>query len=142
MKTLHYKKYMNNSNLKRKNVDEYIISQSKDISARLVQLRKIIKKEAPDAAEYILYGMPAYKTFDKPLIYFAAFPKHIWLYATPSGHEEFAKELAEYKQWKGSVQFPHDKPLPLDLIKRIVKFRVQQNIERNAIMKKIATKRK
>lgn len=68
---------MNSSNLKRESVDEYIISQPRGISARLVQLRKIIKKEAPDVAEYILYGMPAYKTFDKPLIYFAAFPKHI-----------------------------------------------------------------
>ena len=71
--------------------------------------------------------MPAYKTNKKPLVYFAGYPNHIGFYATPSGHEKFAKELAEFKQGKGSVQFPLDKPIPYDLIKKIVEFRVLEN---------------
>ena len=71
--------------------------------------------------------MPAYKTFGKPLVYFAGYAKHVGLYATPSGHEAFAKELAHYKQGKGSVQFPHNQPLPEDLIRRIVAFRTKEN---------------
>jgi uncharacterized protein YdhG (YjbR/CyaY superfamily) len=118
---------MNSSHLKRKNVDEYIAVQDKTIAMRLKQMRQIIKEHTPDAVESILYGMPAYKTFGKPLVYFAAFPKHIGFYATPTGHEAFAKDLAIYKQGKGSVQFPHDKPLPIALITKIVKFRVKEN---------------
>jgi uncharacterized protein YdhG (YjbR/CyaY superfamily) len=72
--------------------------------------------------------MPAYKVNGTPLVYFAAFTHHIGFYATPSGHAEFARELSVYKQGKGSVQFPFDKPLPLDLIARIVRFRVEENL--------------
>jgi uncharacterized protein YdhG (YjbR/CyaY superfamily) len=85
---------MNSSNLTYKNVNAYIKAQPKDITPRLVAMYKIMKKYAPEAEESILYGMPAYKTFGKPLVYFAAFPKHIGLYATPTGHAAFAKELA------------------------------------------------
>ena len=95
-----------------------------------MQVRQIILKEAPDAVESISYGMPAYKTFGKPLVYFAGYAKHIGLYATPSGHAAFEAELASYKQGKGSVQFPHNQPLPEDLIRRIVAFRTQENIDR------------
>ena len=71
-------------------------------------------------------GMPPYKTYGKPLVYFAGYKNHIGLYATPSGHQEFEKELASYKQGKGSVQFPIGE-LPIDLIRRIVAFRVKEN---------------
>ena len=67
----------------------------------------------------------------KPLVYFAGFKNHIGFYATPTGHAEFAKELSKYKHGKGSVQFPVDKPLPLELIGKIVKFRVEENLQRN-----------
>lgn len=73
--------------------------------------------------------MPAYKLNKKPLVYFAAFKNHIGFYASPSGHSEFSKELSKYKQGKGSVQFLVNKPLPLDLVKRITDFRVRENSE-------------
>lgn len=121
---------MNSSMITRKNVDAYIKWQSKEVIPKLKELRAIITKAAPDAEESILYGMPAYKTFGKPLIYFATFPKHMWFYATPTWHEAFAKELAWYKQWKWSVQFPHDQPLPIALIKKMVAYRVKENKEK------------
>lgn len=84
----------------------------------------------PDAEESISYGMPAYKLNGKALVYFAAFKNHIGFYATPSGHSEFTMELSKYKQGKGSVQFPLDKPLPSGLITKIVKFRVKENLQK------------
>jgi len=113
------------------NVEEYLHQFEGVCRDRLSQVRQIILKEAPDAVESISYGMPAYKTFGKPLVYFAGYAKHIGLYATPSGHAAFEAELASYKQGKGSVQFPHNQPLPEDLIRRIVAFRTQENIDRN-----------
>ncbi|MEL0145623.1 MAG: DUF1801 domain-containing protein [Schleiferiaceae bacterium] len=113
------------------NVEEYLQQFEGVCRDRLSQVRQIILKEAPDAVENISYGMPAYKTFGKPLVYFAGYAKHIGLYATPSGHAAFEAELASYKQGKGSVQFPHNQPLPEDLIRRIVAFRTQENIDRN-----------
>lgn len=110
-----------------KNVNEYIASFPDDIQKILIRIRKIILNQAPDAEESITYKMPSYKTFGKTLIYFAAFKKHIGLYATPSGHSEFASELAGYKHGKGSVQFPIDKPIPFELIRKIVEFRVGEN---------------
>lgn len=110
-----------------KTVDEYIMSFPGDIQMILEEIRAIVKKKAPGAAESISYGMPGYKTNKKPLVYFAAFKNHIGFYATPSGHSKFAKELSGYQQGKGSVQFPLDKPIPYDLIGRIVEFRVQEN---------------
>ena len=113
------------------NVEEYLQQFEGVCRDRLSQVRQIILKEAPDAVESISYGMPAYKTFGKPLVYFAGYAKHIGLYATPGGHVAFEAELASYKQGKGSVQFPHNQPLPEDLIRRIVAFRTQENIDRN-----------
>lgn len=106
------------------NVDDYIKSFPEDVQKTLQQVRKTIKKAAPDAIEGFSYMMPAYKLNGKPLVYFAGYKNHIGLYATPSGHVAFAQELSKYKQGKGSVQFPLDEPVPLDLIKQIVKFRV------------------
>ena len=109
-------------------VEEYINSFPADTQALLRQMRTVILENATDAEEGISYNMPAYKVNGTPLVYFAAFTHHIGFYATPSGHAEFARELSVYKQGKGSVQFPFDKPLPLDLIARIVRFRVEENL--------------
>ncbi len=110
-----------------KSVDEYISIFPEDIRRILEKIRAIIKEKAPEATEGMAYGMPSYKTNGKPLIYFAAYERHIGFYATPAGHSEFKKELSGYKQGKGSVQFPLDKPVPFELIRRIVEFRVKEN---------------
>ena len=110
-----------------RDVDVYIEGFPDDIKEILTRIRKLILDYAPDAEESMAYDMPAYKTYGRPLIYIAGFKKHIGLYATPSGHSEFADELAAYRHGKGSVQFPSDKPIPYDLIRRIVMFRVEEN---------------
>jgi len=112
-----------------KTIDEYILSFPDSIQSPLIQVLAIIRENAPNAAESISYGMPAFKTNGKPLVYFAGYKNHIGLYATPTGHEKFAKELSKYKQGKGSVQFPLNEPMPLGLIAKIVKFRVKENQE-------------
>jgi uncharacterized protein YdhG (YjbR/CyaY superfamily) len=109
-----------------KTVDEYIDLFGEEVQALLKKVRATITAQAPQAVESIAYGMPAYKMNGKPLVYFAAFKKHIGFYATPTGHEAFKAELSQYKQGKGSVQFPLNKPIPFDLIKRIVAFRVKE----------------
>ena len=114
-------------------VDEYIGAFPQAVQARLNKVRSIIRAKAPNAVEHISYGMPAYKSKGKPLVYFAAFKNHFGFYATPTGHDAFKDELKVYKQGKGSVQFPLDEELPVDLIKRIVAFRVEEN---NAAHKK------
>ena len=106
-------------------VDAYIASFPAEVASLLVQLRALVRETAPGAEESMSYGMPAYKLNGRPLIYFAAFKKHIGLYATPSGNAAFAEELSNYKQGRGSVQFPLNEPLPFDLIARIVKYRVE-----------------
>lgn len=111
-------------------IDEYIAGFSDDIQALLKEVRSTIKQAAPDAEESMSYGMPAYKTKGKPLVYFAGYKHHIGFYATPTGHAEFAKELSKYKQGKGSVQFPIDQPMPLELIAQIVEYRVIENQEK------------
>lgn len=112
--------------IKLESVDEYIMAFPNNVQKILEQVRKTIKEKAPGAVESISYGMPGYKTHGKPLVYFAGYEKHIGFYATPTGHEKFAAELSKYKQGKGSVQFPLDKPIPFDLIARIVEFRVME----------------
>lgn len=109
-----------------KDVDQYIQQCPEAIRARLHRIREIIRHEAPNAQESISYMMPAYKMKGKPLVYFGGYPGHIGFYATPAGHEAFSAELSTYKQGKGSVQFPHHRELPEDLIIRMVRFRVQQ----------------
>ena len=125
---------MDSTKNKAANVDEYIAGFSKEIQELLKALRFVIKKAAPQAEEMISYQMPAYK-YHGILVYFAAFKNHIGFYATPTGHEAFKKELSVYKEGKGSVQFPHNRPLPLALISRIVKFRVKENLEREKAKK-------
>lgn len=109
-------------------VEVYISSFPEAVGEILWNLRMLILDLAPEAVESIAYGMPAYKLNKKPLVYFAAFKNHIGLYATPSGHKEFAEKLANYKSGKGSVQFPLDQPIPYALIKEIVVFRIGENL--------------
>lgn len=108
-------------------VDTYIAQFTESTQLILQNIRKLIKQNAPESIESISYGIPAYKTNKKPLAYFAAYKQHIGFYATPTGHAQFKEDLAQYKQGKGSVQFPLDKPIPYDLIERIIKFKVIEN---------------
>jgi uncharacterized protein YdhG (YjbR/CyaY superfamily) len=104
-------------------VDHYITRLPAHVQEILLKIRTVILQEVPDAEEKISYGMPGYYLNGRPLVYFAAYKYHIGFYATPNGHEKFAKELALYKQGKGSVQFHVDQRIPYKLIAEIVKFR-------------------
>lgn len=106
-------------------VDEYINQFEGETKERLLKLRELITTEVSEAEEGIMYGLVGYKLKKKPLVYFGGFTQHIGFYATPNSHEAFKKELSKYKQGKGSVQFPLDQPLPVDLIQRMVVFRKQ-----------------
>ncbi len=117
------------------NIDEYILSFPEETKKKLEQLRVTINKAAPQANEVISYAMPAFK-LNGMLVYFAAYEKHIGFYSASSGIEAFKKELSIYKGAKGSVQFPLDKPLPLALISKIVKFRIKENLQKAALKKK------
>ena len=108
------------------NVDAYIASFPPDIQMLLDDVRSTVKKAAPGANEGISYGVAAYHYNGQPVIYFGGFKKHIGIYATPEAQQEFKEELSDYKQGKGSVKFPLSQPLPLPLITRIVKFKMQQ----------------
>lgn len=107
-------------------VDAYISTYPEEVREKLELIRKTIRESAPGAVESISYGMPAFKLNNKPLAYFAAMKSHYGFYPTPSGIESFTEVLKDYKTSKGAIQFPMDKPLPLDLIKRIVKSRVKE----------------
>ncbi|MBP1617707.1 MAG: hypothetical protein H6Q14_1534 [Bacteroidetes bacterium] len=108
-------------------IEKYISNFPLETQAILAKIRTIIKEIAPDAFESIGYGIPAYKLNGKPLVYFAGYKNHIGFYASPTGHTHFSSELAGYKQGKGSVQFPLEKAIPYDLIRRIVEFRADEN---------------
>lgn len=104
-------------------VDAYIAKFEGLRRERLETMRDLVISVAPLAEEAISYGLVGYKLGGKPLVYFGAYPNHIGFYATPNGHEAFAEEFSTYKQGKGSVQFPLDQPLPVDLITRVVDYR-------------------
>src|SRR5512139_3016290 len=106
-------------------IDDYIASFPPNIQTLLQQIRRTIHEAAPDAEETISYQMPAFKQ-GKILVWFAAFEKHISLFPKTSGIDAFKKQLAPYKTSKGTVQFPIDEPLPLDLIADIVSFIVKK----------------
>jgi uncharacterized protein YdhG (YjbR/CyaY superfamily) len=97
----------------------------------LLKIHQLIKQNAPHSEEDFSYGMPAYKTNGKPLVYFAAYKNHIGFYATPTGHEAFKEKLSAYKQGKGSVQFPLNQAIPYSLIEEIIKFRIEENFAKN-----------
>lgn len=107
-------------------IDEYISVFPLEIQSILKAIRKTITTEAPNSIETFSYRMPTFKLNNKNLIHFAAYEKHIGLYPTPSAIETFKEELSSYKWSKGAVQFPYDRPIPYDLIKRIVIFRVKE----------------
>ncbi len=109
-------------------IDEYISQFPPEIQEKLDSLRQIIREEAPAAEEKISYQMPTFVLHGN-LVHFAAFKNHIGFYPTPSGIEAFSQELSCYKGAKGSIQFPIEKPLPLELIRKIVRFRITENIK-------------
>jgi len=119
-----------------RNIDEYIASFPRDVQILLEAVRTTIQKAAPGAEEAIKYQLPTF-VLEGNLVHFGAFKKHIGFYPGPSGIAQFQKELSRYEGAKGSVQFPLDKPMPLALISRIVKFRVKEQLEQsNARSKK------
>lgn len=109
-------------------IDAYIAGFPTQIQDRLQRLRQVIAQAAPDAEEAIRYQMPTFRLAGKNLVHFAAFAHHIGFYPTPSGITAFKKELSVYKQGKGSVQFPLNEPLPYNLVKKIVKYRVKETV--------------
>lgn len=111
---------------KSENIDEYIAAFPEETQELLQQIRKIIKQVAPKAEEVISYGMPAFK-LHTVLVYFAGYKNHIGFYPTSSGIRLFQDQIAAYKNSKGAVQFPLDKPLPVKLIKEITAFRVKED---------------
>ena len=112
-----------------KDIDEYIAELPPEIRKVLEELRALIRAAAPAATEKISYAIPTF-FLKKNLVHFAAFEKHIGFYPGPTGIEAFKEELKPYKFAKGSVQFPLGQPLPKDLIRRIVEFRVAENTRR------------
>lgn len=114
------------------NVDEYLATFPEDIRKVGEEMRRIIKAAAPETQEIISYNMPAYR-LHSVLVYFALYKGHIGLYPTSSGILAFQKEISAYKNSKGAVQFPLNKPLPEALIKSIVQFRIQDDLERQLL---------
>jgi uncharacterized protein YdhG (YjbR/CyaY superfamily) len=114
--------------MKPKTIEEYIYAVPAGVQERVWKLHETIRVAAPAAIESLKWSMPAY-SYHKILVTFAVFKKHIGFYPMPSAIKAFAKELTKYKTAEGSVQFPHDKPLPLPLIKKIVRFRVKESKE-------------
>jgi uncharacterized protein YdhG (YjbR/CyaY superfamily) len=114
------------------NIDEYIANFPVHIQLKLEEIRVTIRKAAPEAEEKISYQMPAF-TLKGNLVYFAAHTNHIGFYPHTSGVNAYKKELVGFKSAKGSIQFPIDKPLPLDLITKIVTFRLEENLQRSEL---------
>jgi uncharacterized protein YdhG (YjbR/CyaY superfamily) len=107
-------------------INEYINTFPKDVQIILDKISQTIRKAAPEATEAISYGIPTFKLNDRPLVYFAAWKNHIGFYPMPSAAKAFKRELSVYKQGKGSIQFPLDKPIPYRLVNNIVKFRARE----------------
>ena len=110
-------------------IDEYISRFPKDVQAKLEKLRATIREAAPEAKEKISYQMPTF-ALEGNLVHFAAYKKHIGFYPTPSGIEKFKDRLSAYKWAKGSIQFPLDEPIPYELVREIVAYRVKENVEK------------
>jgi uncharacterized protein YdhG (YjbR/CyaY superfamily) len=110
-----------------KDVDEYIKNFPADVGVILEKIRQTIRKVVPGAEEAISYQIPTFKLNGKNLVHFAGFKNHIGFYPNPSAIEAFKKELSPYKGAKGSVQFPKDLPIPYELVRKIVIFRVKEN---------------
>lgn len=126
---------MEPKNVQHTTTDAYIAACAPEVKPLLQQLRQVIREEAPEASEKISYGMPTFELHGN-LVHFAAFNKHIGFYPAPNGIAAFQEELSRYKGGKGSVQFPLDQPLPIDLVRRIVQYRVAENTAKAAARKK------
>lgn len=111
-------------------VDEYIAQFPENVQQILVKIRAVIKESAPEAVEKISYQMPGYY-LKGTLVWFGAHAHHIGFYPTGSGMAAFTEELSDYKQSKGAVQFPLDKPIPYELISKIVKFKIAENLKKS-----------
>ncbi len=122
--------------IKPNDINEYIAGFPKDTQKILEQIRATIKKAAPDAEETISYAMPTFTLNKAYLVYFAAFKNHIGFYPAPIRNEAFKEEFSFYKTGKGSVRFPLDKPMPVELVTKIVKFRVKENLQKANTKKK------
>lgn len=118
-----------------RNIDEYIAGFPHDVQKTLKKIRLTIRKAAPDAQEAIKYQMPTF-TLKGNLLSFGAYKKHVGFYPAPAGNEQFRKDLSVYRAGKSTVRFPLDKPIPLDLISKLVKFRVKEHLERAAVRAK------
>ena len=118
---------MDDSKKQFSSIDDYIRSFPEDVQALLEAMRQTIRNAAPEAEEAISYQMPTFR-LNGNLVHFAAFKNHIGFYPAPSGVAEFEQELAPYWKAKGSIQFPKNQPLPLDLVTRIVQYRVKENL--------------
>jgi uncharacterized protein YdhG (YjbR/CyaY superfamily) len=123
------------SRVKHGNIDEYIASFSPDVRKILEEIRLTIRQAAPDAQETISYNIPAF-TLEGTLVYFAAFKKHIGFYPPVRGDAKLEKAISTYAGEKGNLQFPLDQPIPYDLIERIVKLRVKQNLSKARAIRK------
>ena len=108
-------------------IDDYIAGFPGKTQIMLEQVRSIIKKEAPGAEETISYAIPAFNLNKHNLVYFAGYKNHISLYPVPKGSATFEKEISKYKSGKGTMQFSLDKPLPIGVITKIVKYRLKEN---------------
>lgn len=122
---------MSDEKIAPKTIDDYIAGFPEDVQLKLQKMRKTIRDAAPDAVEKISYQMPTF-ALEGNLVHFAAFKNHIGFYPAPRGIEAFQEELSAYQGGKGSVQFPLEQPVPYDLIRRIVVFRVKDNLEKAA----------
>ncbi|NWL88473.1 hypothetical protein DMN77_12925 [Paenibacillus sp. 79R4] len=129
---------MDTNKITYESIDHYIATFPPDIQEILEKIRQVIREAAPEAVEKISYQMPTFAQQGN-VVHIAAFKNHIGFYPAPSGIDEFEQELAPYKAGKGTIQFPFGQPIPYDLITKIVKFRVSENIakaERKAKQKK------
>lgn len=113
-------------------IDTYIAAFPDEVQEILEGIRMTIRKAAPEAEETIRYQIPAFKLNGAPLVYFAAFKKHVGLYPAPINHAVFGKELAAYASGKGTAKFPLNRPIPYGLIGKIVRFRAQEHLQKTA----------
>ena len=121
---------MKSEKIRFSSIDEYIESFPGDIQEIMNKIRETIKAAAPDAGEKISYNMPTFTLNGKYLVYFAGWKNHIAFYGAPKGNPEFNEDLTAYESGQGTLQFPYEKPMPLDLITKIVKFRAAENREK------------
>ena len=111
-------------------IDEYIATFPRNVQDILDELRRIIRESAPKSEETISYGIPTFDLNGKHLVHFAAYKNHIGFYPTSSGITRFKKELSRYALSKGTVRFPINEPIPFDLIRKIVKYRVKETLDK------------